>query len=336
MDHYLLNSDLSDFAKPWEFNQLNTVERILMSQVLDAEPQYTSRHVRESYFLSPTPQSRFDSYFGFAIQGNALETEGNVITGGLTKLRGNMEDFSRETLGKSVAKNSPGRPTSGAKPAPSGAAERGGLGGGGMGGGGMGGGGGRAGGKSGGRNRFAENSEADEEMEGAAELSDKFAPSEAKKKMDSLSRRSRQKGKDTELWYDNSMKSQRKEMQQLFRQVDKTQEWAENNYYKLPIQQQNSGLVKVNQFWRDYAAHQSDSPFYSVNVAEASNNFTEMMFAISVLDLEWKPGKHKSETQDNKLTLTAASPLLMYHDQFGRRRMDAKKRPYWSVKTSFK
>ena len=133
--------------------------------------------------------------------------------------------------------------------------------------------------------------------------------------MDSLSRRSRQKGKDTELWYDNSMKSQRKEMQQLFRQVDKTQEWAENNYYKLPIQQQNSGLVKVNQFWRDYAAHQSDSPFYSVNVAEASNNFTEMMFAISVLDLEWKPGKHKSETQDNKLTLTAASPLLMYHDQ---------------------
>ena len=315
LDHYLLNSDLSDFAKPWEFNQLNTVERILMSQVLDAEPQYTSRHVRESYFLSPTPQSRFDSYFGFAIQGNALETEGNVITGGLTKLRGNMEDFSRETLGKSVAKNSPGRPTSGAKPAPSGAAERGGLGGGGMGGGGMGGGGGRAGGKSGGRNRFAENSEADEEMEGAAELSDKFAPSEAKKKMDSLSRRSRQKGKDTELWYDNSMKSQRKEMQQLFRQVDKTQEWAENNYYKLPIQQQNSGLVKVNQFWRDYAAHQSDSPFYSVNVAEASNNFTEMMFAISVLDLEWKPGKHKSETQDNKLTLTAASPLLMYHDQ---------------------
>ena len=307
LDHYLLNSDLSDFAKPWEFNQLNTVERILMSQVLDAEPQYTSRYVRESYFLSPTPQSRFDSYFGFAIQGNALETEGNVISGGLTKLRGSMEDDSREKLGLSAAKNSPTRPMSNAKPAPSGAAERGGRDGGGMGGGG-------AGSQSRGRNRFAEKSQP-EATEGAAEPSDKYAPSEAKKKMDSLSRRSRQQGKDTELWYDNSMKSKRKEMQQLFRQVDKTQEWAENNYYKLPIQQQNSGLVKVNQFWRDYAAHQSDSPFYSVNVAEASNNFTEMMFALSVLDLEWKPGKHKSETQDNKLTLTAASPLLMYHDQ---------------------
>ena len=76
LDHYLLNSDVSEYAKPWAFKQLNTVERILMSQVIDAESQFTSRHIRETYDLSPTPQSRFDSYFGYAVQGNALETEG--------------------------------------------------------------------------------------------------------------------------------------------------------------------------------------------------------------------------------------------------------------------
>ena len=32
----------------------------------------------------------------------------------------------------------------------------------------------------------------------------------------------------------------------LYVQMDKTQEWAENNYYHLPIEQQNADLVKVN------------------------------------------------------------------------------------------
>lgn len=107
----------------------------------------------------------------------------------------------------------------------------------------------------------------------------------------------------------------RKQLAQLFRQVDKTQEWAENNYYKLTIDRQIADLVKVNRFWKDYAEHRSDGPFRSVNIAEASGSFTEMMFALAVLDLDWKPGKHDTEEKDNRLVLTAGSPLLIYHDQ---------------------
>ena len=43
-------------------------------------------------------------------------------------------------------------------------------------------------------------------------------------------------------------------VRQLYRQVDKTQEWAENNYYHLTIDKQTADLVTVNAFWRDYAA----------------------------------------------------------------------------------
>ncbi len=44
----------------------------------------------------------------------------------------------------------------------------------------------------------------------------------------------------------------------LYQQMDKTQEWAENNYYQLPIEQHSAGLVNVNAFWRDYANSDPD------------------------------------------------------------------------------
>ena len=54
-------------------------------------------------------------------------------------------------------------------------------------------------------------------------------------------------------WYNNRLKS-RQQMRQLSRQLETTKEWAENNYYKLPIESQNQNLIQVNAFWNDYAA----------------------------------------------------------------------------------
>lgn len=42
---------------------------------------------------------------------------------------------------------------------------------------------------------------------------------------------------------------------QLFRQLDPTMEWAENNYHHLTIDLQNSSLITTNAFWRDLANH---------------------------------------------------------------------------------
>ncbi|NIP84707.1 MAG: hypothetical protein GTO03_03775, partial [Planctomycetales bacterium] len=54
----------------------------------------------------------------------------------------------------------------------------------------------------------------------------------------------------------------RAELRRLYVKLDKTQEWVENNYYRLPIAQQNAQLVTVNGFWNDLAAHDPDQPFY--------------------------------------------------------------------------
>src|SRR5581483_5915996 len=103
-------------------------------------------------------------------------------------------------------------------------------------------------------------------------------------------------------------------VRQLYRKLDPTMGWAENNYYKLPIAQQVAGLVPVGPFWADYARH-ADGPFLSRHLADASRNFTEMMFALAVLDLPFESPKHQVAFDGPKMTLTPAGPVVAFHEE---------------------
>ncbi|MDA1232915.1 MAG: hypothetical protein O2856_19270, partial [Planctomycetota bacterium] len=128
--------------------------------------------------------------------------------------------------------------------------------------------------------------------------------------------RRRQMGVDkqsSEDLFDNNLGE--RQLAELFRQTEKTQEWAENNYYKLLITDQNESLVTVNAFWADFASHEADGPFFSSHLAEASRKFTEAMFALSVLDLPFKAGEHQQEQNDAAWKIKAATPLAIVHEQ---------------------
>ena len=101
----------------------------------------------------------------------------------------------------------------------------------------------------------------------------------------------------------------------LYEKLEKTQEWAENNYWHLPIEQQNGQLVSVNGFWNDYAKHAKDRPFFSNNWPTATGNFTEMMFALGLLDLPFESEEHTTEFKDGRMTFTAASPTIIFNEQ---------------------
>src|SRR5262249_15514488 len=77
-------------------------------------------------------------------------------------------------------------------------------------------------------------------------------------------------------------------VRQLYRRLDPTMELAENNYYHLLIGQQLADLVPASPFWLDYARHEGKGPFLSRNFADGSRNFTEMIFALAVLDLPFE------------------------------------------------
>ncbi|MDF1658708.1 MAG: hypothetical protein P1U58_13930 [Verrucomicrobiales bacterium] len=103
--------------------------------------------------------------------------------------------------------------------------------------------------------------------------------------------------------------------QRLFRQIESTKEWAENNYYELPIREQLADLVTVNGFWKDFANWDGEGGFYSRDFTAATENFTEMMLALSVMDLPFEAIEHEIELDDAKMTFTAKSPVILFHQE---------------------
>ncbi len=104
-------------------------------------------------------------------------------------------------------------------------------------------------------------------------------------------------------------------VRQLYRRLEPTMELAESNYYHLLIQQQLADLVSVSPFWLDYARYDGKGPFLSRHLADASRNFTEMIFALAVLDLPFEAGKHEVKFDAGRMTLTPAGPVLAFHEE---------------------
>ena len=49
----------------------------------------------------------------------------------------------------------------------------------------------------------------------------------------------------------------RKQARAFYRKIGKVMEWAESNYYRVTIQNQNANLIPIHSFWSDYAKHLS-------------------------------------------------------------------------------
>ncbi|HEY5945035.1 MAG TPA: hypothetical protein VIV40_06060, partial [Kofleriaceae bacterium] len=95
----------------------------------------------------------------------------------------------------------------------------------------------------------------------------------------------------------------------MYRVVDKTQEWAENNWWHLTPDQSGPELVEANRFWRDLAMHR-DGAFLSRWLGLATRSFTEAMCALAVIDLPFVAGDHQLVPEGPRMTITAAANAL--------------------------
>ena len=315
MDQWLLNNVSGNYLEAWEFGRLNTPERILLSQKLQGEQPLTARHVKDMYDLIPPDLERFNFLYQTALKGSALET-GDAF--GLAeqleksmpadKLKESFRDLRRGALVDGLAarepraelaatagpagKSAPMTPMATPAPAPPMVAAKPGA--------------------SAPRKDEAKKQRESEEADYAGANMKRLADRDAKD--------------DSQAFFANDAE-RRKSVRQYYRKLDKTQEWVENNYYKLPIEAQNAGLVTVNAFWNDYAKHNPAQPFYSTNLAEASRNFTEMMLALAVLDLPFEAGKHDSKYDNTKMTLTAGTSMVVFHKEIKESATVAKQTP---------
>jgi hypothetical protein len=104
---------------------------------------------------------------------------------------------------------------------------------------------------------------------------------------------------------------QRSEATPLYRGADKTQEWAESDWWHVRVADAGPGLIPANRFWRDLAGHDpAAGPFLSPHVGECSGSFAAALCALAVLDLPFVAGAHAVVVEDARLALTCASPSL--------------------------
>ncbi len=306
LDEWLIGAPLPKYLEPWRYERLNVVERILLSQRLAEDRAFSSQLVREQFELLPPDLDRFQVLFATALLGRALEVseerDGVARWADLSQTRATTRSsnfaFGLPSGGAAGAVASgilkpqdsavpPPAPAPESAPAPAAAAP-------------------------------ASPPVPAEEPAPAADRPRRVAGRAArgveKAGKDMAADKLAERGKEPANYYAEE-ELLRKEVRRLYQKLDKTQEWAENNYYHLPIEQQNADLVKVNAFWRDYAQHDPQKPFLSVNFAFASNSFTEIMFALALLDVPFEAGSHQNALKDAELTLTAAAPLVAFHEE---------------------
>ncbi|MCY2991239.1 MAG: hypothetical protein NTY19_25705 [Planctomycetota bacterium] len=301
LDHSLLSDDLAAYVQPWSYAQLNAAERILLSQRVVADRQHTVRDTSDRFALIPPDVERFNTLFETAMKGSALETGDALGIDAAQKLAetGRFQfgagvnadagitgavvvDERAPRANKAATLAAPALQLSDLSAAAADAPARP-------------------------EGKAAQPME-QEKMLGA------LRQSERRLKSSELSKR---KADDKAEEFLERDAAARADARQFYRKLDKTQEWAENNYYHLPIDQQNADLITVNAFWRDYAQFDPSKgqKFRSVNFAEASHNFPEMMFALAVLDLPFAAEKHETKFDQAQMTLTPGSPLILFHEE---------------------
>jgi hypothetical protein len=279
LDRWLLGDDVTRFLQPWEYGRLNTVERVLLSRRIAGEPEKTARHLSDLLRLSPPNIDRQLYLFNVGVDANGLDNA-DAVTVRIKEERAKQEEILKLT--KDDEKKSESKEPA-AKPGDS--------------------------------PGVPTSPPAPPADPGKPDM-EKEKPSAGPKMKDGRrDAKGDDKANDPDAGFFAPDGEKRKAVRQLFRKLDPTQEWAENNYYKLVIQKQLADLVAVNQFWQDFAKHDARGPFLSQHFAEASSNFTEMMFALALLDLPFEAGKHEVKFAGGGMTLLPAARLIAFHEE---------------------
>ena len=311
MDEYLLGLDLAKHLESWAYARLNIVERILLAQRIQNEAPNAARHVRELWEMIPPNPEEMDRLFETALRGRAMESAGSGALVGLDKAKSQAAAAS---------------PPPATMPVPAAAADSFGVAGG--------------FGKGVGAAGVIRSVTADElsRMGDAKDQDDRMAGRKELEALGTERQSALTKSGDASfkmagamlqggttalnegvLYFGSEVAGRaRQQVRALYRALGPTKEWAENNYHKRRITEQNAELVTVNAFWRDYAAWVaagSKGGFVSANVAEAHRNFTEMMLALAVLDLPFEAPKHTTKAENGQFTFSAGGPCILFHKE---------------------
>jgi hypothetical protein len=102
---------------------------------------------------------------------------------------------------------------------------------------------------------------------------------------------------------------QRGEPAPMFRAADRTQEWAEHNWWHRTPATSDADMIHASRLWRDLA-HHTGGAFLSPSLGLATGSFAEAMCALAVTDLPFVAPRHQITPDGPRLTIAAAGNAL--------------------------
>lgn len=282
-DKWLIGADLSEYLEPWRFERLNTLEKILLGRRIEGQRPVVGRYVQEQFELLPPQDNRYELLFRTALLGRAFEEENSGLTDKLSAMEDTTTNGPFGLAGMPAASGRFG----------------GGIAGGGL------------EGARGGAKRLPSLGKAMEPT--SEEAAQEFSRADRRRSLSSFGVEWKD-GAETDFFAENDLQL-RENLQQLYQRLDKTKEWAENNYYHVLNVQQSPDLIPRGAFWKDLATHDPATPFRTEHIADATHTFAEMLMALALIDVPFEAGEHQVDLKGAELTLTAASPLVVYHEE---------------------
>ena len=283
LDRWLLGEELTRYHASWAFAQLNTMEQILLGRRGDPGP--VARHVGDACDLSPRDPDAEAAWFRAALGSRGL-AEDDL---GFDKAKQDAKSEARRSRRAPMAKKAAMAPPPSPAPAMSRAMAM----------------------PMGGAQAEMAMSLMDmDDMEVAAcEPMEEECWDESGEALDDDYLMEKETARR-----DDAFDLGRASATALYRAPNKTQELAEQNYYRRLLSEQGPGLITPNAFWRDFAAH-GDGPFCSPNFVRATNCLAEMLCALALLDLPFDAEKPEVSFDGGRCTLGAKSPLLVFHEE---------------------
>ena len=282
IDDYLLGADLKAYREPRAYGRLNLVEKTLLATRLDGEAAATARHLQELWELQPIDTletQRFETALG----GRALEDSGGVGGAAGHSLKGQASAEHGERMFDKSGTERELMSRYGLQP--------------------------------------SQNSPAAAEaksvmLKGGAPPRDKSARRSLDRKDSALAKMkvSEPQGMTLGLEVETARSLRaRSAASGYYRSPGPAKEWAENQYYRLPLEAQSPDLIPVSGFWRDFAARDPKAPFLSPRILEAHHNLSEILLALAVLDLPLQTTNAPTiRNEGSSRTLTANGPLLIF------------------------
>jgi len=298
LDRWLIGADLEDYLQPWAFGRLNIVERILLGRRIQERKPHLAHFVKDLADLIPPNIAEYTRRFNTAIQSSALEGGGEFArlaeaATGLARAEGEIALGARLAASRLASFDAPATAAPVVAAMPPGEARM-------------------------------------EKAKKASEMKRRALKSQSESMANTvelaLALDTESLDTNGDMLFDKAI-ADRKRARRHFQKLDKTEELVENNYYRLPIERQVAGLITVNDFWSDYAAHDGKTPFLSEHLAQPTGSFAEMMFALSVVDLPFESQKHETKAEGASYTMQAASPLVVFHQEIRESEAAADKTP---------